>query len=230
MASQAKKNSILESLPAEEFGKLSRELESVPLSRNVAIVHPGNRTQYLYFPTTAVISFVGDTGGQGSIEVWSVGHEGAAGISSILGQETPFRGVVQVPGDAFRAKVSALRAHYEKSRALRRAFTGYLHYLMTQISYLGICNNMHPLVQRFSRWLLVMEQRVGNPSLHFTQDTIAALLGTRRATISVAAAQLQVAGAIRYTPGVITIVSRRKLKRMACACYKPINLKLGPGN
>jgi len=225
MASQAKSNSILESLPAEEFGKISRELESVPLTRNTAVVRPG-RMEYLYFPTTAVISFVGDTGEEGSIEVWSVGHEGAAGISSMFGQDTPFPGVVQVPGDALRVKVSLLRKHYEKSGALRKAFMAYFHYLLNQVSYLGICNNIHPLVQRFSRWLLVMEQRVGNSSLNFTQDAIAALLGTRRATISVTAAQLQAAGAIRYTPGVITIMSRRKLKKIACSCYKPINLKL----
>jgi len=37
--------------------------------------------------------------------------------------------------------------------------------------------------------------------------------------------QLQAAGAIRYTPGVITIMSRRRLKKIACSCYKPINLK-----
>jgi hypothetical protein len=182
--------------------------------------------EYLYFPTTAVISFVGDTGEGGSIEVWSVGHEGAAGISTLLGQSTPFRGIVQVPGDALRAKTSVLQKHYERNGAFRQAFSGYLHYLLTQVSYLGICNNIHPLVQRFSRWLLVMEQRVGQTSLNFTQDAIAALLGTRRATISVAAAELQAAGAIRYTPGVITITSRERLRKVACTCYKPINLKL----
>ena len=119
-----------------------------------------------------------------------------------------------------------LQKHYERNGAFRQAFNGYLHYLLTQVSYLGICNNIHPLAQRFSRWLLVMEQRVGQTSLNFTQDAIAALLGTRRATISVAAAELQAAGAIRYTPGVITITSREKLRKVACTCYKPINLKL----
>jgi CRP-like cAMP-binding protein len=226
MSSRATRNSILESLPNGEFGKISRILESVPLTRDSALLSPGKRTEYLYFPTTAVISFVGETGEGTSIEVWSVGHEGAAGISGILGQDAPFSGVVQVSGDALRAKTSAIRKHYDTNRAFRQAITGYIHYLMTHISYLGICNNIHPLVQRFSRWLLVMEQRVGGTSLHFTQEGIAALLGTRRATISVAAAQLQAAGAIQYTPGAITITSRKKLRAVACKCYKSINLKL----
>jgi len=225
MASQGRRNSILEVLEAEGVGKISREFENVTLLREDVIVQAGEKNAYLYFPTTAVISFIGQTGQGATIEVWSVGHEGAAGISAILGQEPPFSGVVQIPGDAVRVKTATLKKHFERSRTFRDAVGGYLHYLLTQTSCLGICNNLHPLVQRFSRWLLVMEKRVGTRSLHFTHDSIAALLGTRRATISVAAAALQSAGAIRYTPGAIIIESRRKLARSACGCHKAMNVE-----
>jgi len=223
---KSNRNSILDSLSHEEFGKISRDLESVPLTKYSAVLPTGRRDEYIYFPTGAVISFLGDTNGGGSIEVWSVGHEGAAGIASLLGQSTPFPGVVVVAGTALRAKSSALRKHFEKSEAFHKAALGYLQYLMTQISYLGICNNSHPLDQRLSRWLLVMEERVGSNVLNFTQDSIAGVLGTRRATISVAAARLQADGLISYTPGAITIRSRRGLRKVACGCYKVINLKV----
>jgi len=219
-------NSILDNLSHEEFGKISRDLESVPLTKYSAVLPTGRRDEYIYFPTGAVISFLGDTNGGGSIEVWSVGHEGAAGIASLLGQSTPFPGVVVVAGTALRAKSSALRKHFEKSEAFHKAALGYLQYLMTQISYLGVCNNSHPLDQRLSRWLLVMEERVGGNVLNFTQDSIAGVLGTRRATISVAAARLQADGLISYTPGAITIRSRRGLRKVACGCYKVINRKV----
>jgi len=223
---KSNRNSILDSLSHEEFGKISRDLESVPLTKYSAVLPTGRRDEYIYFPTGAVISFLGDTNGGGSIEVWSVGHEGAAGIASLLGQSTPFPGVVVVAGTALRAKSSALRKHFEKSEAFHKAALGYLQYLMTQISYLGVCNNSHPLDQRLSRWLLVMEERVGGNVLNFTQDSIAGVLGTRRATISVAAARLQADGLISYTPGAITIRSRRGLRKVACGCYKVINRKV----
>ena len=223
---KSNRNSILDSLSHEEFGKISRDLESVPLTKYSAVLPTGRRDEYIYFPTGAVISFLGDTNGGGSIEVWSVGHEGAAGIASLLGQSTPFPGVVVVAGTALRAKSSALRKHFEKSEAFHKAALGYLQYLMTQISYLGVCNNSHPLDQRLSRWLLVMEERVGSNVLNFTQDSIAGVLGTRRATISVAAARLQADGLISYTPGAITIRSRRGLRKVACGCYKVINRKV----
>jgi len=63
---------------------------------------------------------------------------------------------------------------------------------------------------------------VGTRELRFTQEAIAAVLGTRRATISVAAASLQSAGFISYTPGSITIKSRKGLEKTACRCYKVI--------
>jgi hypothetical protein len=228
MASKSRGNSLLESIPIEELGKISRELELVPLDRDAAVLG-SNHKDYVYFPTTAVISFLGDTGDHRSIEVWSVGHEGIAGISNVLGYATPFPGVVQVPGEALRIKATALRRQFQSSVPFRQSVFGYVHYLLTQVSYLGICNNIHPLTQRLSRWLLIMEERVGDSSLHFTQETIASLLGTRRATISVAAAELQASGAISYTPGAITIRSRRTLKCLACTCYRAIRVTFRGG-
>ncbi|MGF1493422.1 MAG: helix-turn-helix domain-containing protein [Microcoleaceae cyanobacterium] len=55
--------------------------------------------------------------------------------------------------------------------------------------------------------------------LRLTQRHIAELLGTRRATISEAAGQLQKRGIIRYTRGEITILSRSGLEEAACSCY-----------
>jgi hypothetical protein len=223
MVLRAKGNAILESLPAKEFGKISRELELVPLQKDVSVVPPGRRSDYLYFPTEAVISFLAEIpGAAGSMEIFSVGSEGVAGISGIIGRSSPFPGVVQVPGAALRGKASALRHYFERSEAFRSSVLTYLDYLLVHVSYLGFCNNSHPLVQRLSRWLLIMEERAGSNILHFTQDSIAGVLGTRRATISVAAAELQAAGAIRYTPGTIVVQSRRKLRQAACGCYKMI--------
>jgi len=64
---KSNRNSILDSLSHEEFGKISRDLESVPLTKYSAVLPTGRRDEYIYFPTGAVISFLGDTNGGGSI-------------------------------------------------------------------------------------------------------------------------------------------------------------------
>ncbi len=48
------------------------------------------------------------------------------------------------------------------------------------------------------------------------------MLGTRRASVTVAARTLQKAGVIVYTRGVVTIKSRRGLESAACPFYRMI--------
>jgi hypothetical protein len=55
-----------------------------------------------------------------------------------------------------------------------------------------------------------------------THDALARVLGTRRASISGAAAAFQRTGAIRYERGIISIVNRKQLEADACECYEMI--------
>jgi CRP-like cAMP-binding protein len=215
-------NAILQRLHPHDFDTVSADLHSVELKRGTLLFERGQWGSHTYFPITSVISFIGDTGEGSSVEVWAVGREGVAGISGILGAEKPFRGIVQVSGSALMCKTSVLRKHFRKCTSLHEVLLTYFDFLLLEISYLGICNNSHSIEHRFSRWLLMMQDRAQSSELRFTQDAIAGVLDTRRATISVAAAALQNAGLIRYTPGAIRIRSRRALERAACNCYRII--------
>ena len=221
-----RRNLVLDRLPASEFNAISADLKPISLSKNTTLFEADEDSEFIYFPTNSVISIIGDAGEGGSIEVWAVGSEGVAGIASILGKKKPFRAIVQVPGSAFVAKASSIRRYFQKRGAFHDAVLRYYDYLLVQISYLGICNSRHPIEQRFSRWLLMLQERAGTAELKFTQDSIAGALGTRRATISEAAAALQSAGLISYTPGAITIKSRKGLQKAACRCYKVISSTL----
>jgi len=216
-------NSILQNLPPDDLASLSSGLKEVELSKGAPLFEPYTPAAEIYFPIDSVISFVGDTGEGGSVEVWAVGSEGVAGVSGILGKSKPFRGVVQVSGHALVSKGVVVRRCFQNSSAFHNAILAYYDSLLLQISYLGICNNLHPIEQRFCRWLLMVRDRARTNELKFTQEAIAAILGTRRATISEAAAGLQNAGLISYTPGSITIRSRKGLEKAACRCYKLIN-------
>jgi len=218
-----RRNFILHNLPSSEWTSLKADLKPVELPKGAVLFEPAGTADFTYFPWDSVISFLGDTGEGGSVEVWSVGNEGVGGLSSLFGGRKPFRGVVQVPGMALMAKTANLRRHFQRRAAFHDALLRYYDYLLLQISYLGICNNNHSIEQRFSRWLLMIGDRAGTKQLKFTQDAIAGILGMRRATISVAAARLQSQGLISYSPGAIIIESRRGLENTACRCYKFIN-------
>src|SRR4029079_12038709 len=65
-------NSVLERIPSNEFEAISGDLKPVDLASGSVLFEPGQAADSVYFPIDSVISFVGDTGEGGSIEVWAV--------------------------------------------------------------------------------------------------------------------------------------------------------------
>jgi hypothetical protein len=62
--------------------------------------------------------------------------------------------------------------------------------------------------------------RTGANDLPLTQDFIAQLLGSRRASITAVANELENEAAISHTRGNIRILNRASLERAACECYQ----------
>src|SRR5215813_688763 len=129
------RNSILDRLPASELASISLDLKTVSLDKDTILFEPGVKAGHVFFPTSCVISFLGDTGERGCIEVWAVGCDGVAGVSSILGQTKPFRGVVQVSGDALVAKIQLFRRQFQKYTEFHDAILRYYDYLLVQVAY-----------------------------------------------------------------------------------------------
>jgi len=67
-----------------------------------------------------------------------------------------------------------------------------------------------------------MQDRVDYSSLLITHDFLAAMLGTDRPSVSLAASDLQRKGAIEYTRGAIRIANRPMLEDVTCNCYRVI--------
>ena len=62
--------------------------------------------------------------------------------------------------------------------------------------------------------------RIDGSELKLTQEFIAEMLGTRRATVSIGAMVLQNEGLIQYSRGNIKIVDRPGLEDFTCECYR----------
>jgi len=98
----------------------------------------------------------------------------------------------------------------------------YAQALMTQISQTAVCNRLHNIEQQLCRWLLINHDQLQTNELVMTHDLVANMLGVRRESVSLAAAELQNKGVIRYVRGTITILDRAKLENVACECYQVV--------
>ena len=216
----AMKNRLLAALPHEEYQRLQPHLELVHFSKCKTLYEIRDLIPHAYFLNSGMVSLLSVTQSGATVEIAMVGTEGMVGIPIILRiQRTPYRIMVQIPGDALRIKAHVIYAEFKRGGKLQDVLLSYTHTLLTQISQSALCNRFHPVEKRLCRWLLTTHDRVHGDTFHLTQEIISYMLGTPRTRVTMAAGVIQEAGLIRYKRGKITIIDRRGLEQVACECY-----------
>ena len=216
-------NRLLASLPAEEFARLLPRLQHVSFSLGEVVYEFGGHLDYVYFPTTSIVSLLYTMENGTSAEMGLTGNDGVVGIALFMGGGTmPNRAVVQSAGDAIRMKAKVLQDEFALGGKFQQLLLRYTQALITQISQTAVCNRLHSVEQQLCRWLLLSHDRVKADELIMTQELIADMLGVRREGVTVAAGHLQDAGAISYVRGHIQILDRRKLEETVCECYRVV--------
>jgi CRP-like cAMP-binding protein len=215
------RNRLLLSLPESDFDALRPLLTFERLPHHANLHEAGDELPYVYFPNRGLISLVVVTREGKTVEVAMVGHEGVVGTSALIGfNRFPFRAVVQIGGDSFRVGVDALENVLSNSVCLQGELSRYAIIQAMEAEQSAACNRLHAIEQRLARWLLMMQDRVDYSSLLITHDFLAAMLGTDRPSVSLAASDLQRKGAIEYTRGAIRIATRAMLEEVTCECYQ----------
>ena len=213
-------NRLLAALSAEDYQHLLPELELIPMPLGWAIYESGGHQNYLYFPTTSIVSLLYVMENGASAEIAITGNEGLVGISLFMGGEsTPSRAVVQSAGNGYRLKASVLKTEFALGGRLQYLALHFTQALITQMAQTAVCNRHHAVEQQLCRWLLLSLDRLSGNELLMTQELIANMLGVRREGVTEAAGNLQAEGLIHYSRGHITIVDRAKLERRVCECY-----------
>jgi CRP-like cAMP-binding protein len=213
-------NFLLAALLDAEFNRLSPHLELVSLKLGEVLAESGSKTDYLYFPTTAIISLHYLLENGGSSEIAGVGNEGVLGISLFMGGDTtPSRAVVQTGGFGYRIPARILMEEFDRAGPVLRLLLRYTQALITQMSQTAVCNRHHTVEQQLCRWLLLTLDRLGPAELTMTQELISNMLGVRREGVTEAAGRLQASGFISYRRGHITVTNRSGLERNVCECY-----------
>lgn len=214
-------NLILSSLPKLEYERILPDLKQVSLRLGDVLYEADEKIRYVYFPSKSVASFIWDTRDGLTIEVGMVGSEGMTGISIISGIKTlPYRTIVQGANRAMKMKASVLISEFNKRGALHDLLLQYMHGLFIQVARTAICNRIHPIHERFCRWVLMIRDRMHSDDLDLTHEFIGNMLGARRSDVTIAAGVLQKAELIRYSRGHITILDPQGLEASACECYR----------
>jgi len=216
-------NLLLQSLPAYELEQLTPLLQRVTLTPKRVLQLAGVPIQHLYFIEEGLVSVLAGADPRSSVEVWLIGREGLAGCAVLLGSEpSPLRYLVQIGGSALRIGIEDLSRILPETPELRAALKTYLHLTLAQSSQSAACTMRHSLQQRLARWMLTAQDRSTRAELPVTHELIARNLGVRRASISEAFKPMERRGIFAKKRGLITILDRTELEKIACRCYSII--------
>lgn len=220
-------NYLLAGLLSDEYARLSPYLDRVTFALGDVVYQHSGVLEYVYFPTTCVVSLLYTMENGSTAEMGLVGNDGVLGVALFLGGDTtPNRAVVQIAGEALRMRAKALQAEFARGGALQRLLLLYTQALITQISQTAVCNRLHSVEKRLCRWLLLSQDRVQSDELPMTQEFISNMLGGRRESVTIAAGRLQTEGLIHYARGRIKILDRKGLEAGACECYRIVKVEL----
>lgn len=216
-------NHLLDTLPSPERSRLWPHLERRQHEARDVLWEPEAPIETVYFPVSGVVSLVSVMNDGPIVEVATIGNEGLVGLPIFLGASSMNgRAFYQVAGSSLKTSSATLRRFVSNGGALHTSLQRYTQALFVQIAQTAACNRVHPVDERCARWLLQTHDRVEGDSFELLQESLAQMLGIRRASVSIAARMLQTAGLIRYSRGRMTILDRDGLESASCECYQMV--------
>ena len=220
-------NQILLSLSREEYKQVLPKLELVRLKLHQILVEAGESIKSGYFVNTGLVSVLVVQPDGKSVEVGLIGKEGFVGLPLLVGyHRSPTRLITQGDGTAYRCDAETLRQLLRQCPDLERKLHRFGYRLALQSTQIAACNRLHEVEERLARWILMSQDRMESDNLPLTQEFLAQMLGSRRASVTVAAGILQKAGLISYTRGSVKILNRKNLEEAACDCYGIVQRQL----
>jgi hypothetical protein len=218
------RNKLLASLPLEDYGRLGPHLRTVPLKMRQVLHRQGQIIREVFFPAAGVCWLVKVMDDGRTRGIAPTGNEGGLGTLVLPGHHESFCDcMVQVPdGGAEAMPVEVFTAEMEQHGAFYDQVIRYNRALTTQMIQTIACIGFHSTQQRFCQWLLMVHDRVGRDEFPMTHESMAAILGVRRPTVTLAARSLQQDGLIQSRRGYVTILNRAALEAQSCGCYTAV--------
>lgn len=216
-------NSLLRQVPTALIRKLQMHTRKATFSGGEFIYRPDEEIDWIYFPETTAISELQILEDGRTIEVSITGSESAVGLPALFRPGRSANWVhVCTAGSAIKIKRDVLRKETHGSDWVNNLFFGSISSYIAQISQKVACNAHHTVEERFSTWLLMLQDRCAAHRLKLTQEHIARVLGVYRPSVTCIAQRMRDDGLIDYVRGNIVILDRKGLLDRSCSCYSDL--------
>lgn len=227
------RNRLLLAMEGVRSGGVLPHAREVVLARGEVLFEEGGRVPSVIFPEGALLSSVATMADGRTVEVASLGQDGAAGLLSCLtGEKESVRTLVRIGGRARTVPAAVLKTLAEDDPGARAVLMKAARKATVRAEQELACRALHDVTARLAKWLLLARMRTGDDRLPLTQDEMALVMGVQRTTVNASAMQLKAVGGVHYSRGVLQVLCPDRLEALACECYARVSqdLKLDLGS
>jgi hypothetical protein len=213
------RNGFLRALSPGDYLLLADNIVPVDLPRRKNLIEENRVIDRVFFPDTGLASIVALTPEREMIEVGDFGFEGCSDFVLNPGADrVPLRTFMQIGGAGWQVDAIPYATAMHASATFMALVMRYEHYKATQFAYTALSHGSYNLPERLARWILMVQDRVGN-DIHITHEYLAMMLAVRRAGITEAVQHLEGEHLIKAIRGTIKVTNREGLVALAGGSY-----------
>lgn len=202
---------------ADEIERVARYVDH---ARGDVLFREGQPLEELLFPVLGLISSTVNTREGQTVEVAINGVEGMAGVSRYLGHtNADTNAVMLVTGRVAHVPADDVARWASEVPEFRVALQAFVRSLLVETQQSAVCNQLHSVEQRTSRWLLHASDRAHTADLRLTHEFLSQMLAVRRSSVTNVVGIFTRAGLTTTQRGLISIADRDGLRTFTCECY-----------
>jgi CRP-like cAMP-binding protein len=213
------KNAFLRALSPDDYQLIAEYLVPIALPRDMNLIAENRVIEKVYFPDTGMASIVALAPDREMIEVGAFGFEGASDFVLNPGEDrVPLRTFMQIDGEGWQVDVIPYARAMRASETFMSLVMRYEQYKAVQFAYTALSNGSYTIPERLARWILVVQDRMGE-RIRITHDYLAMMLAVRRSGVTEAIQRLEAEQLIKATRGTIAVRDREGLIARAHGSY-----------
>lgn len=218
-------HTVLAAFPTEAQERLASCIDIVWLQQGRYLAEAGAdaSTIYLPLPPTLLSRHLFLRDGR-SVALGLVGRGGIVGLWAAAGLSTiRCDAVVRAAGNAVRVPIDRFRKEVERSVEVQAVVLGQIQSAAADAMQAATCIAFHSARGRCATTLLRVDDALGGAQdIPLSHETLADLLGVRRATVTLLLGSLRRQGLIDTRRSHVQLGNRADVEREACECYRTL--------
>ena len=214
-------NVLLGELGSDDLLPFRYRAHRVTLARGDELSRPNENIATAYFIESGVASIIRPGRSGRKTEICLLGREALSGGAIITADgRWPYLTIVQSKTlRAIKLSAEALRSAAAQSEGLHTLIVRSMHVVMIQIAEGLVGASEQTMQARLARWLLMYRDRLGSDNIEVTHEFIAIMIGAQRTGVTLTLHELEGAGMIAASRGLIVLKDVGALGKLADDSY-----------